>query len=126
STWDGARCNNVYCHGAATPAWNGGSGEAQCDSCHGNPPSSHAGRNAQCSLCHPTDAASNGARHVDGKVNIGDDSGTCLACHPSPGGAHASHTQAKHELAPKLGCGECHFVPTQVDDPGHIDHPDAI
>ena len=61
--------------------------------------------------------------HVDGKVSLGDDSGTCLACHPNPGGAHASHTQALHALRGPLGCSECHAVPTMVTSPGHIDHP---
>ncbi len=117
--WDGATCTNTYCHGASTPAW---AGTAVCGTCHDVPPASHAGRNTQCSLCHP----SGEARHVDGKLDIGDGSGTCLACHPSPGGAHASHTQALHRLAPALGCIECHAVPASVDSPGHIDQPDAM
>jgi predicted CxxxxCH...CXXCH cytochrome family protein len=129
--WDGATCASVYCHGATlndpaathtTPRWTGGPPEASCGSCHGAPPTSHAGRNTTCSLCHPTGAP----KHVDGKVDIGDGSGTCQACHPSPGGVHASHTQATHRIAAPLGCGECHLVPTSVDSPGHIDHPDPI
>jgi predicted CxxxxCH...CXXCH cytochrome family protein len=126
ATFDGTRCSNVTCHGPATPAWNGGPDEAKCGSCHGDPPASHAGRKADCSACHPTDAMGNGAKHVNGVVDVGDDSGTCQACHPTPGGAHTAHTQATHELAPKLGCGECHQTFTNVDDPGHIDHPDPI
>jgi predicted CxxxxCH...CXXCH cytochrome family protein len=121
-SWDGTSCAGTYCHGAAQPMWTGGPSQAACGTCHGAPPASHAGRNTQCSLCHPGDPA----RHVDGKLDVGDGSGTCLACHPSPGGPHASHTQALHRLRPALGCGECHFVPTTVDSPGHIDHPDAI
>jgi hypothetical protein len=30
--WDGSRCSVTYCHGAATPSWNGGAGEAACGS----------------------------------------------------------------------------------------------
>jgi predicted CxxxxCH...CXXCH cytochrome family protein len=123
AAWDGHKCTNVYCHGAAQPTWQGGS--APCGSCHGVPPPTHA--RAQCAECHPrvTDAAGNviaSALHVDGKVSLGDDSGTCLACHPNPGGAHASHTRAAHRLAPPIACSECHALPQTVTSAGHIDH----
>jgi predicted CxxxxCH...CXXCH cytochrome family protein len=58
--------------------------------------------------------------HLDGKVSLGDDSGTCLSCHPSPGGAHQSHTEATHRLSAKINCTECHVVPKTVNDPGHL------
>jgi predicted CxxxxCH...CXXCH cytochrome family protein len=126
--YDGARCSKTYCHGDATPAWNGGPGEAACGSCHGVPPANHA--SARCGDCHGR-VADNQQRivgetlHADGKVSLGDDSGSCLACHPTPGGAHASHTQALHEIAAPIGCSECHVVPTALDSPGHIDQPSA-
>jgi predicted CxxxxCH...CXXCH cytochrome family protein len=139
-TWDGASCQGAYCHGATlhdpsathtTPLWRAGANQALCGSCHGVPPASHANRPSDCSECHGrvVDVNRNWADpslHVDGKVSLGDDSGTCAACHPSPGGAHASHTQAAHRLAPALDCSACHQVPTSVDSPGHIDHPDAV
>jgi predicted CxxxxCH...CXXCH cytochrome family protein len=126
--YDGARCSATYCHGDATPAWNGGSAEATCGSCHTIPPANHASN--RCGDCHGRVANSSAqivgeALHVNGKINLGDDSGTCLACHPTPGGAHASHTQALHQLRGPIGCTECHVVPTAVDSPGHIDHPRA-
>jgi predicted CxxxxCH...CXXCH cytochrome family protein len=126
--YDGTRCSNNACHGAATPAWRGGPAEATCGSCHGIPPANHASN--RCGDCHGR-VADNGARivddtlHVDGKVSLGDDSGTCLACHPTPGGAHASHTQALHALRGPLGCTECHVVPAALSSPGHIDQPRA-
>jgi predicted CxxxxCH...CXXCH cytochrome family protein len=90
------------CHGSTTPAWNAGAGAAQCGTCHPR----------------VTDPAS--PLHLDGKVSLGDDSGTCLACHPNPGGVHKSHLEAPHNISPKLGCGECHKVPTAVNSPGHL------
>ena len=124
ASWDGSSCANVYCHGSARPIWI--SGSAPCGSCHSIPPPSHA--RTQCSECHGRVIDARGviisaALHVDGKVSLGDDSGTCFACHPNPGGAHASHTQARHQLAKPIGCGECHVVPASLTSPGHIDQP---
>ena len=136
--FDGMRCSGTYCHGTTlhdpaaritTPAWNGDPSDGNCGSCHGIPPASHA--NARCSECHGrvvdvTGAIVNPALHVDGKLSLGDDSGTCLACHPTPGGAHTSHTAASHRLSRPLGCIECHQIPTAIDSAGHIDHDRAI
>jgi predicted CxxxxCH...CXXCH cytochrome family protein len=126
--WDGVRCSGTYCHGDATPAWNGGPAEAACGSCHRIPPVGHASN--RCGDCHGR-VADNQARvlvdtlHVDGQLSLGDDSGTCLSCHPSPGGAHASHMLAPHQLRGPIGCNECHVVPTAIDSPGHIDQSRA-
>ncbi len=158
--WDqtARKCSFVYCHGGAfgdenakndSPRWNGGSGEATCGSCHGLPPSNH--KLTTCWTCHPKVAAppTPGAtvptlvdlsRHVDGKISLGDESGTCWACHGSPNhpspprdlqgrtdpglisvGAHDAHLGA-HRLRGPVACGDCHAVPTRVTDPGHIDH----
>ncbi len=132
--WKNGACSGVYCHGdtfrdtnaiVTRPLWNGGAANAACGTCHGLPPSNHTRSN--CVECHArvTDASRRlvgDALHVDGKVSLGDDSGTCLACHPSPGGAHAAHTGALHRLRPPLGCTECHVPPAEVSSPGHIDH----
>ena len=130
-------CSGVYCHGGSytdtnatnkTPLWTGGPGQASCGSCHGLPPSSHA--RSSCVECHPKviDASGNiidASRHVDGKISLGDESGTCSACHaldPAKlSGAHLGHMTATLELRGPLSCADCHRVPTQVTDPGHID-----
>jgi predicted CxxxxCH...CXXCH cytochrome family protein len=135
-SWDGARCAYVYCHGATlpdtaglghTPRWNSAS-DGQCGTCHGLPPSDH--HNPRCVECHArvVDAAGqlrSGALHVDGLISLGDDSGTCAACHPTLSGAHQSHLGATHRLRPPLGCGDCHAIPAAVTSPGHIDHDRA-
>jgi predicted CxxxxCH...CXXCH cytochrome family protein len=124
--WDGASCSATYCHGDATPSWSGGSADAACGSCHGIPPANHA--NTKCGQCHGR-VADDGAHivdrslHADGRVSLGDDSGTCRSCHPSPGGAHVAHLTAPHRIAAPIACETCHRVPTAVTDPGHIDHP---
>jgi predicted CxxxxCH...CXXCH cytochrome family protein len=133
--YDGSSCQNVYCHGATfsdtsaksrAPAWKGGAAEAACGTCHGIPPSSHA--LTDCAFCHPKVIDANKqlidkTRHVDGVVSLGDESGTCFACHalPPPTGAHAAHLQAPHALRGGLSCGNCHVVPTTVTSAGHID-----
>jgi predicted CxxxxCH...CXXCH cytochrome family protein len=135
--WEDASgtCFNVYCHGGQfidhkathrAPSWQGGSGEAVCGTCHGLPPSDHV--RTRCAECHPKVVDDTGAlvdktRHVDGKISLGDESGTCTACHgqPPPTGAHVAHLTAEHGLRGPLACGDCHRVPAQVSSPGHFD-----
>ena len=147
-------CSSVYCHGGAftdtragntTPAWDRGGGEATCGSCHGLPPSSHA-TTRDCNACHgqvagPGLTIANKALHVDGKIQLGDGSGTCSACHgtsdsPAPPrdlsgntdpsaitvGAHQAHLTASMGISAPITCDACHVVPTAVDSPGHLDH----
>ena len=132
--WDGKSCTNVYCHGGAfgdtnatnnAPVWSE-KGQARCGSCHGLPPSNHA--QDKCELCHPQvamapDTLVNTSLHLDGKVSLGDDSGTCTACHKQLDGAHDAHTTAAHRLRGPLVCADCHIVPETLNSPGHIDHP---
>jgi predicted CxxxxCH...CXXCH cytochrome family protein len=116
----------------------------QCNSCHGTPPSNH-GPEQRCELCHARVAASgltliDKIRHLDGVVDVGNGSGTCAACHADGKtipfadtegstdtslvtvGAHDSHLHAPHALSAPMACGECHRIPLQVMDPGHIDN----
>lgn len=93
------RCSSVYCHGNGArlaldtgsnrePSWVGGASEAQCDSCHGMPPTDgkHDGYLAtECAECHRQTIDPNGdlvlktdqvtgvktSTHVDGTVNVG-------------------------------------------------------
>lgn len=153
-TWnhDSATCAEIYCHGdvlgdstAANtiPTWTAvGSGEADCGSCHGLPPSGHA--SDQCSRCHGAvvDASRtiiNPDLHIDGRVELGDGTGDCSGCHGSPAspapppdlsggvdtsavgvGAHQSHLGASRLRGP-VPCTACHVVPTEVVTPGHLD-----
>jgi predicted CxxxxCH...CXXCH cytochrome family protein len=153
---DSGTCSGVYCHGdtlgdtKATntqPNWgHSGRGEAACGSCHGLPPSNHAPSWTQCSQCHAGVVGADGrivdsARHIGGKLVLGDGSGGCSACHGSSAnaapprdlsgntdrsaigvGAHQAHLGAQRLRGP-LECHECHVVPASVLDPGHIDHP---
>ena len=140
-TWDGGRCSGTYCHGEnfvdlsgkaftdtsaknTKPEWKG-TNQAACGNCHGLPPSNHA--RANCIECHPKviDGAGNlSAKHLDGKLSLGDESGTCSACHTVDpqklSGAHAAHLTANFYRGP-LDCKDCHQVPVNVYDPGHID-----
>jgi predicted CxxxxCH...CXXCH cytochrome family protein len=138
-------CANVYCHGDASPRWSDvGKGAAACGTCHGLPPSSH--RTASCPECHQgvTDGSlhvTDTARHLDGRVDVGDNSGTCTACHGGPSGpapprdlsgasdpasvgvgAHQAHLLGTHRLRGPIACGECHLVPATLHSPGHLDH----
>jgi predicted CxxxxCH...CXXCH cytochrome family protein len=135
------RCSDVYCHGdvltgggaVTRPTWNAGPGQADCGSCHGAPPPSHA--DDRCDTCHPTSAA----QHIDGALAVGDRPG-CGGCHGSDQsaapprdlsgqqtssalgvGAHRSHLQASARLRGPMPCADCHVVPGAISSPGHID-----
>jgi predicted CxxxxCH...CXXCH cytochrome family protein len=75
--------------------------------------------------CHSAIIDANGhllspATHVSGKLTLGDGDGTCQACHSVLDGAHQSHVAGTHQLAAPIPCTECHFVPSQVNSPGHF------
>src|SRR5262249_27414977 len=121
-------------------------GQASCGTCHGLPPANHGNNTSSCQTCHPAVAGPgislvNLDLHVDGKVQVGDGSGTCSACHgsannPAPPrdvagntdpsfvtvGAHQAHLNASHGISAPIDCSACHVVPTSVLGPGHIDH----
>jgi predicted CxxxxCH...CXXCH cytochrome family protein len=62
---------------------------------------------------------------MNGKVDVGDGSGTCGACHGESGspwpssGAHASHRSPT--LTTPVDCATCHPVPSDLHDKGHLD-----
>lgn len=130
-----------------TPVWTKvGEGQANCRSCHGLPPSTHNPGTTECSMCHRPgfDGANlNPATHANGKVELAyqpGQPGQCVVCHgsgdqPAPPvdlqgrtdptlmtiGAHRPHLEARHLLSAPVACSECHKVPTNVEDPGHMD-----
>jgi predicted CxxxxCH...CXXCH cytochrome family protein len=140
-TYRNGTCSNVYCHGAVLhaaggsatePRWDDATPPGACDRCHGAPPPSHA--QSSCATCHPASAP-----HIDGVVQVGRGPG-CSGCHgdatsPAPPidlagntqitaigvGAHRAHLTVPSGLRGPIPCQTCHLVPTQVDDPGHID-----
>jgi len=95
---------------------------SECRSCHGlDYAGTSASSNVSCLTCHP---------------NTPEDCGTCHGDATSPApppsidnhtstdfanvGAHRSHlTEGVSGLA--VDCAECHTVPTQYDDSGHVD-----
>lgn len=147
-------CDNIYCHGApfgdaqaqnTRPLWRAAPEQAACGTCHGLPPASHDRAQTHCVRCHnrTVDTGNNlvpGGLHLNGRVDVGDGSGTCYACHGSPAsiappndiggnrevsalgvGVHQSHLQATHRLRGPIACGDCHIVPSSMMSPGHID-----
>lgn len=100
------------------PAWTD-KGPMACNDCHGSPPPQHYA--GACSGCHRDadakgTAFTGGHLHVNGRVDLGDGTGTCGACHgagsdPWPStGAHAKHKLPANS-AP-VACESCHVVPT--------------
>jgi predicted CxxxxCH...CXXCH cytochrome family protein len=121
----------VSCHdrgGArARPAWNDTT-PMGCGDCHLSPPAGHF--SGACTNCHAEPnasgtALSRGQLHMNGKVDLGDGSGACGACHgsgdsPWPStAAHPSHQNPS--LTVPLACTSCHVVPAQIIDPVHLD-----
>lgn len=120
----------VSCHdhgGARSrPAW--GSEPLRCGDCHGAPPAAHYP--GLCTTCHREanadgTALTPGPFHRNGKVDLGDGSGGCSACHGrSPDGwpatgAHEAHRQPA--LAAPVDCQSCHPTYDSVQSPGHLD-----
>ncbi len=123
STWDERTktCTGT-CHarGGArpTPSWTDGT-KATCNDCHASPPPAHYG--GACTSCHREADATGTALvmprlHVNGRVDLGDGSGACGACHgrgadPWPEtGAHAAH--ASPRASRPVPCETCHEVPS--------------
>ncbi len=134
---DGARYDaatgacSVVCHTVATsapPRWGQTQTVGPCTGCHATPPRDHwAG---PCTTCHAdvnaTGTAFVGARfHLNGRVDLGDGSGTCAACHgrdgdPLPRDAtHQAHRGT--QVTTMVQCSECHAVPATVTAPGHLE-----
>jgi predicted CxxxxCH...CXXCH cytochrome family protein len=89
-------CKNTYCHGTSSPTWGTDlSGTSQCYRCHGD------------------EANPNNAPPVD-------TAGDTAATDPEVG-AHQAHLQSTDNYSSDIACNECHTVPTNVGDAGHID-----
>jgi len=134
-----------------TPEWTRVDGsQVACGACHGlppDPPHPHVTAGTFCADCHSAVVRSdgsgwstvvNGDLHVNGNVEV-DAVMPCDGCHGGPDGpappadtsggfdtslasvgAHGSHmTHGSLSLA--LACDECHVVPAQWSDAGHID-----
>jgi predicted CxxxxCH...CXXCH cytochrome family protein len=135
---------------AAAPLWNAADPTPYkaCDACHGNPPKTTRGgaehpQNPKCSDCHGEVVGDDGTivdllKHIDGNVQVS--AMGCTSCHGTgddpappkgtqgetaestrPVGAHQAHLTARHGLARKVVCTECHKVPFAPSSPGHID-----
>ncbi|NOZ00930.1 MAG: CxxxxCH/CxxCH domain-containing protein, partial [Deltaproteobacteria bacterium] len=152
---DDAVCSNVYCHGATLsggsntePVWTRvGEGQADCGTCHGNPPPAPHPDFDECNLCHEGTVEADGSINLEGGLHINgnvDVPGlTCGSCHGSGEnaappvslsgssetsdigvGAHQSHVR-DGKLRKAVACTECHVLPDQVNSDGHIDPPPA-
>jgi predicted CxxxxCH...CXXCH cytochrome family protein len=121
----------VVCHdrgGArARPTW-GDAMAMRCNDCHGAPPAQHYP--GACNRCH-FEVDANGSAliatklHLNGRVDLGDGSGACGACHGSGDdawpktSAHSAH--AAPTVTTPTACDACHNVPRALGDPGHMD-----
>lgn len=143
-------CSSTWCHGPAagetreSPVWTSNE-DLTCTSCHGAPPPAPHPQLSNCSHCHgavvgPDDhTIIDRTRHVDGVVDVAFSS-SCTSCHgaanPAPPlgvhgetatessavGAHQAHLGTGARSRTVL-CSDCHVVPKQPLDPGHIDTP---
>lgn len=103
-----------------SPAWT--EGRVGCNDCHSSPPANHYA--GACTSCHREANADGTALtaavlHMNGKVDRGDGSGTCGACHgqgtdPWPTtNAHQGHKAPSSSAA--VACETCHVVPGPND-----------
>jgi predicted CxxxxCH...CXXCH cytochrome family protein len=121
----------VTCHDSGglrpRPSW-GETTPMGCNDCHLSPPAGHF--TGSCTGCHieanaTGTALSGGPLHLDGRVELGNGSGECGACHgtgndPWPTtAAHPAHENPT--ISAPIACASCHPVPTTVEDPLHLD-----
>jgi predicted CxxxxCH...CXXCH cytochrome family protein len=122
----------VYCHqqGGTKPnvTWTEAATPIGCGDCHLSPPANHYV--GSCTGCHAEanatgTALSGGPLHLNGKVDLGNGSGLCGACHgtgASPWPTTAAHPAHQNPaLTVPLDCTNCHVVPTTILDPVHLD-----
>jgi len=99
-----------------------------CNSCHLSPPPAHFA--GACTSCHAEANATGtalapGGLHMNGRVDLGDGSGACGACHgrgsdPWPRtAAHGAHESPT--IAAPTDCVSCHTVPSTLFAKGHLD-----
>ena len=121
----------VYCHDQggqrARPTWTETTPMA-CNDCHSSPPAGHYP--GPCTNCHKEPnaggtALSGGPLHLNGRVDLGDGSGKCGACHgsgDSPWPTTAAHpAHQSPTLTEPVACTSCHVVPSTITDPVHLD-----
>lgn len=124
---DPGACASCHDRGGAVPSprW---TDTLECGSCHESPPEDHY--EGACNACHDeaapdASALVPGPLHANGRVDLGDGSGGCGACHgegddPMPGtGSHAAH--ARSRTSAPIDCGACHDVPAEPGALGHFD-----
>ncbi len=126
----------VYCHAqggsSPSPHWREGD-QVECQSCHTSPPEPHYP--GDCSTCHAemgehAESLHPGALHLNGKVDMGNGSGTCGACHgTSETGAPDDSSHKLHlatTLTLPLACEDCHPTPAEPIAAGHMDGEVAV
>lgn len=147
-------CHGATLEGGSStePQWTVVDGsQSACGSCHGLPPpsSNHQPGDTDCGTCHPTIQPGSDpvhfldpASHINGTVETTADATACDACHGSDGisappfdldggedrgspgvGAHREHI-GPSTWHRELFCAQCHVVPINVGDEGHMDGDD--
>ena len=148
--WDteSESCSDTYCHGATleggdntSPVWTRvDDSQVECQACHGNPPLEDHPNNTACHECHAETVDDSGElnleTHIDGILQA--DVDDCSSCHggghnsappvdlegrrdtslPSVGAHQAHLNDGSFRIA--MDCSECHVVPEDVDDEGHL------
>ncbi len=87
-------CSVAACHGGGSPVWGNPTAKAGCYRCHGDSANANA---------------------APGPDTAGD-----TALTDAQVGAHQTHLKASNNYATAVACAECHAVPVNVEDAGHI------
>lgn len=144
-----ARCANTYCHGTGAtggrhpePIWTRvDRTQVGCSGCHGSPPPPPHPALSNCWDCHRGVVDETGRIEIEGALHLNGEVDTTVACNdchgttvdgaPPPAldgsvattaiavGAHDAHLH-DGELREAIECEECHTVPHEVGDPGHL------
>jgi predicted CxxxxCH...CXXCH cytochrome family protein len=149
--WTGVTCTvychgaNLPGGALTTPTWTRVDGsQDRCGNCHGTPPPPPHPAETDCGKCHPTVALGSATfldpdSHINGKLEVNVAEEPCDMCHggggnPAPPrdldgnedrampgvGAHREHV-GPSPWHRELSCAQCHIIPVNVNDPGHMD-----
>ncbi len=87
-------CSVASCHGGGSPTWGNPTAKVGCYRCHGDA--------------------------VNGNPAPAPDTAGHMATNDLQVGAHQVHLKGSSNYSAPIGCNECHTVPENVEDAGHI------
>jgi predicted CxxxxCH...CXXCH cytochrome family protein len=108
-------CTTSNCHGGTSPTWGSNTTNHQCTKCHGLAWATTSWTAADLYRAAP--GAWRTGVDTSGQIGTINDN---VSVDPQVG-AHDAHLRAMSTISNPIACRECHLVPVNANDGGHID-----